>query len=298
MSFARFLFVAAACTTLAPLGAFAETPTPPAAAPVAAAPTAGAPATTAGSFTPPAASQEKSSTSSANAPVTRAEIPDLVKQAILDNPEIVMQAAQKLRDKQLAEGEKQAKEALTKHKADLLNDTSSPSVGDAKTANVTVVEFFDYHCGYCKHMVPAITQLLKNDKKVRVVFKEFPILSEDSMVAARAGLAAYHVAPDKYFDYYTELMQSNGKFDETSLLAAAKKVGIDPDKLKTEMAKPEISAELDKNRTVGEDLGIHGTPALVVGNQLIGGALPYEDLQKAVDEARSGKKSDAEAPKS
>ena len=125
---------------------------------------------------------------------------------------------------------------------------------------------------------------------MRVVFKEFPILSEDSVTASRAALAAYRIAPDKYFAYYTELMNGSGKFDEPFLLSAAKKAGIDEDKLKAEMAKTDITAELDKNRAIGQDVGIHGTPALLIGDRMVSGAMSYEDLKKAVDEARNGKK--------
>ncbi len=225
-----------------------------------------------------------------NAPVTRAELPELVKQAILNNPDIIMQAAQKLRDKQVADNQKQAKDGIVKHKTDLFKDDKSPAVG-SKNPDVTVVEFFDYHCGYCKHMLPAISQLVKDDKKVRVIFKEFPILSEDSVVAARAALAVYHIAPDKYFDFYTALMKSSGKFDEKSILDNAKRVGIDPDQLKSEIAKTDITTELDKNRAIAEDMGIRGTPALIVNNHFVPGALSYEELKKEISDVRSGKKS-------
>jgi len=286
MSFRRFLFPAVSIMCLAPFAAIAQAPASPAGAPAIA--VSDNPPVTAAGFTPPA--------SSPSAPVTHGELPALVKEAILNDPDIIMQAAQKLRDKQAAEGQKQMKDSLEKHKADLFDDPNAPSVGDAKTADVTVVEFFDYHCGYCKHMLPAITQLIKEDKKARVVFREFPILTEDSVTASRAALAVYRIAPDKYFDFHTALMQSSGKFDEKTLFAIAKKQGISTEKLKSEMGKEDITAELDKNRAIGEDMGIRGTPALIIGDQLMPGAMPYEDLKRAVDEARNGKKPAAATP--
>lgn len=226
----------------------------------------------------------------ASAPLTREQIPALVKEALLNDPEIITEAMQKLREKQEHEAKKQAKEAIVKYKDELYNDINSPSVGDVQTADVTVVEFFDYHCGYCKQVLPAITQLIKEDKKVRVVFKEYPILSEDSVLASRAALAVSRIAKDKYFDFHTAMFTSKGKFDEKTVMEAAKKLGIDTAKLKSELAKPEVSAALDKNRDVGEALGIRGTPAIIIGDEFFPGAMPYEEIKKAVDAARSAKK--------
>lgn len=232
----------------------------------------------------------------ANAPVTHGEFEELVKKTLLDNPEIVMDAVKKLHDKHMEESNKQMQESMAKHKDELVNDTTSPSVGDSKTADVTVIEFFDYHCGYCKHMLPVMTQLIHNDKKVRVVFREFPILAEDSVLASRAAIAVYNIDKDKYFDFHTELMKSSGKFDEKSLAEAAKRVGVDPKKMKKEMDNPDITKLLDNTRAIAEDMGIRGTPALIVGGEMLPGAVPYEDLAKVIDNARKGVKP-AETPK-
>jgi protein-disulfide isomerase len=225
--------------------------------------------------------------------VTKQELPGLIKDTLMRDPEMIMDAVKILKDKQAAEAKKKAEDALVKNKDTLLNDENSPVIGDAKTADLTIVEFFDYHCGYCRHLLPDLTKLYKEDGKFRIVFKEFPILSDDSAVAARAALAVNRIAKDKYFDFHTTLMKFDGKYEEKSLLELAKKLGINGDKLKAEMAKPEIAAELDKNRALAEELGIHGTPALIIGDELSPGAMPYDDLKKAVADARSGKKADA-----
>ena len=222
----------------------------------------------------------------ANAPVTRDQIPALVKDALVNNPDILNEAIKKLQEKQEEDAKAQAREAIGKNKDALFSNADSPVVGNA-SGDVTIVEFFDYHCGYCKQLFPSISQLLDEDKKIRVIFKEFPVLSEDSVTASRAALAISRIAKDKYFAFHSELMSASGKFDEKAIGAIAKKLDIDMTKLKAEMAKPEIAAMLDKNRELGEALGVHGTPAIVIGNDLFPGAMPYADLKKAVETARS-----------
>ncbi len=225
----------------------------------------------------------------ASGPVTRQELPALIKEVLMNEPEMVMDAVKKLREKQQAEAKKKTDTAIAANKEALLNDADTPSIGE-KTADITVVEFFDYHCGYCKHMLPVITQLTSEDKKVRVVFKEFPILSEDSVTAARAALAVNRIAKDKYFAFHSALMKHEGAFDEKSLMDIAKKQGISADALKAEMAKPEVTAALDKSRKLGEEIGVRGTPALIVGNHFMPGAADLDTMKKSIADIRAGKK--------
>jgi len=276
MSFSRCLFLATPVALLVSSAVFAQaTPTAPAdntAIPSIIAPAATAPVT-----------------NNPGSPVTREELPALVKEIIMNEPELIMEAAKKLREKHEAEGKKQASDALQKYKNDLFANPELPSVG-AKDADVIIVEFFDYHCGYCKHMLPVLNETLDKDKKVRFVFVEFPILSDDSVTASRAALAVNRIAKDKYFDYHSALMKASGKFDEKFLMEAAKKLGIDTKKLKEEMAKPEITAALDKNREMAGALNISGTPALILGDEIMGGAVDYDTLKKVIDAVRAGKK--------
>lgn len=224
-----------------------------------------------------------------SAPITRQELPALVREIIIKDPEMILEAVKILREKQAAETKKKATEAIIKNKDLLLNDAATASIGDAKTADISVVEFFDYHCGYCRTLLPTITKIFNEDKKVRFVFKELPILGDDSVTAARAALAVHRIAKEKYFDFHTALMSHEGEYSEKELQGIAKKLGIDPEKLKVEMAKPEITAELDKTRKLAEELGIRGTPGLIIGDTLSPGALSYEDFKKAIAEGRSGK---------
>lgn len=232
----------------------------------------------------------------ANAPVTRDQIPQLVREALVNDPTILKDAVEKMQSKQEEDMQKQAKEGIAKNKDKLIADVDSPWVG-AKDADVTVVEFFDYHCGYCKKILPDMLQLIEKDKKVRVIFKEFPILSEDSALAARAAIAVNRIAKDKYLDFHKAMFEMKGKFDEKAIMAEAKKIGVDSAKLKAEMAKPEIDAELDKNRKLAADMGIRGTPAVIIGDEFMPGAVPYEAMQKAVDATRAASAKSAPADK-
>lgn len=225
--------------------------------------------------------------SDSSRPVTRGEMQDLVREAIMKEPDMIMKAVYKLRDLQEEENKKVAAESFARHKAELQNDAVSPQVGP-KTADVTIILFFDYHCGYCKKLLPTITQLLDEDKNLRIIFREYPILSEDSVAASRAALAVNRVAPDKYFAYHTLLMKSQEKFDESNLLAHAAKLGIDSGKVKAEMDKQVITDQLSQNRNIGEDLGVRGTPALFVGDKMLPGAVPYDTLKRIVQEVRTG----------
>lgn len=275
MSFSRIFVATLSASCLVSFSALAQTATAPSAA------------TTPSSAAP---------TPAANAPVTRDQIPALVREALINDPTIIKDAVEKMQAKQEEEAQKQAKEGITKNKDKLFSDPNSPVVG-AANADVTVVEFFDYHCGYCKKILPDMLQLIEKDKKVRIVFKEFPILSEDSNNAARYALAVNRIAKDKYLDFHKALFAAKGKFEEKDLLETAKKLGIDGAKLKAEAAKPEITAELDSNRNLATDLGIRGTPAVIIGEEFMPGAVPYDALQKAVNAARAAAKKSTEDKK-
>ena len=229
--------------------------------------------------------------SAADPAISREQFSAMLKQTLDENPEIIMDAIKKLQSKQQEDGNKIAADSIGKNKDDLFNNPNAGSAGaSAKDADITIVEFFDYHCGYCKHMLAPLTQLINTDKKVRVVFIDFPILSQDSANAARAAVAVNRINKKKYFDFYTAAMQESGKFDETTIENIARKIDIDPDKLKAEMAKKEVGDILQKNRSLGETMAIHGTPALIINDQFFPGALSLDELQRAIDAARKAKK--------
>ena len=221
-----------------------------------------------------------------SAPVTRAELPALIKEALINDPNILKEAVDKIRQNEEAKMREKAQDGLKKNKDALYNNPNDPSIGDAKTADFTIVEFFDYHCGYCKQMLPTITKIHNEDPKVRIIFKEFPILSQDSELASRAALAVNRIAKDKYFDFHSRLMTTQGKFDEKVIMDIAKKAGINTDKLKAEMGKKEISDILEANRQLAQELGITGTPSIIIGDAILPGAVPYEALKGLIAQTR------------
>lgn len=242
-------------------------------------------------------SHAATSSPSANAPVTHAELPALVKQAILDDPDILMEAEQKLREKNMAEMSKKSEAALRKYKAALVR-SDAPSIG-SKNADVTMVEFFDYHCGYCKQLYSSIVKLDKTDKKLRIVFREFPILAPDSTTAARTALAVNRIAPDKYFAFYGALMKTAGEqFTDKMLMKTAEKVGVSTAKLKAALnddaVTKSIDDELKENRTMAQAIGIRGTPGIIIGDHLFPGAMAYETLTKVIADIRNGNDAQAE----
>lgn len=202
------------------------------------------------------------------------------------DPEIVMTAAKEFQKKQDEENNKKAQEAVGKNKDKLQGNANDPILGNPK-GDVTIVEFFDYNCGYCKKANEPMNKLLADDKNIRIVMKEYPILAESSRVAARAALAAN--MQKKYMEMHNALMQNKGALSEESILDIAVKAGLDKEKLKKDMESPEIAAVLQANQDLGRDVGAHGTPTFIVGEKVVPGAMDLDEMKKLVSDAR-GKK--------
>lgn len=231
--------------------------------------------------TPLAASAQDSALSAAQ----KQEIEKLVEKYILDHPEVILEAVQRHQERREQAKKAHAAAALKTFKQELENDPDSPVGGNAK-GDVTIVEFFDYRCGYCKRVHATIKKVIAEDKGVRYVFKEFPILGPESMIAARAALAVWNSARDKYAAFHDALMSSRGAMSEASVLATAGKLGINAEQLKTAMADKSIDAMLARNFQLAEALKINGTPAFVIGDQLVPGAVDLATLKKLISEAR------------
>ena len=216
---------------------------------------------------------------------TRA-VEKLVRDYIINNPEIVVESLRGYEEKHRQASEKEARQAIATSGDQLEKDPTSPVVGNPQ-GDVTLVQFFDYRCGYCKKVVPSIQELLKTDKNIRMVFKEFPILGPDSVTASRAALAAWKIAPDKYLPFHVALMESRGEMNEARVLEIGKKVGIDVDKLKAAMSDPAIKSTIDRNIELARKLQINGTPAFIIGGQLVPGAVDLATLREMVATARA-----------
>ena len=209
-----------------------------------------------------------------------------IKEYILANPEVLAESLSTFQKKQQDGMAGKFKQNFEENKAELM-DGGSPIAGNPK-GDVTVIEFFDYNCGYCKKAIPDITKLLEEDKKVKIVFKEYPILSPKSHEAAAWAIAANKQG--KYIEFHTALMSHQGSVDDAALESVAKKVGLDIDKLRKDKDDPKIKELLEKDIALAGKLGIRGTPAFIVGDKLNPGYMGYEGLKAAVDEARKNKK--------
>jgi protein-disulfide isomerase len=208
----------------------------------------------------------------------------LVRQYILEHPEVVVEALHRYeQQQQAAEAERQAA-AIVALADQLSADPRDPVIGNPD-GDVTLVEFFDYRCGYCKRMTGTLAQLIEEDPQLRVVMKEFPILSQESVEGARAAIAA--LRQGKYEAFHFALMEGGGGLSEMEILAIADSVGLDSAQLQSDMQDPEIEAVLRGNHALAERIGITGTPAFIVGNTLIPGAVSLEDLRAKIAAARA-----------
>ncbi|MDB5492188.1 MAG: putative 27 kDa outer membrane protein [Micavibrio sp.] len=202
---------------------------------------------------------------------------------IMNNPKTIMDSVEKFRTEQQASEEKNFDVKVKEKSDELYKKAADPVAGD-KTGDVTLVEFFDYNCGYCKHAFKDLKTLMETDKKLRVVFKDIPILSETSFTAAQYALAANKQG--KYWEFHTAMMEHNGPISEESLQAVGKSVGLDVEKLKKDSKDPEIRAQIESNLALSRDIGVNGTPAFVINDTVLRGAYGLEAMQKAVADSR------------
>lgn len=218
-------------------------------------------------------------------PAQQDAVRQIVREYLLKNPEVLVDALQAYQENAKAEAQMQQQAALAQLRAEIERDPTSPVIG-AADGDVTVVEFLDYRCSYCKKVFPAVQDLLKADGKIRYVVKEFPILSPESEVAAKAALAVWRRTPDKYMAFHTALMTARGSLTETRILEIVGEVGLDAKTVAAAMKDPEINAILAKTHALAQALGIQGTPAFVVGDHLIPGAMSVDALRELVAAAR------------
>lgn len=211
----------------------------------------------------------------------------VIKDYLMANPEVIIEALEAYEQKQRLAQAEQRKKALASMREVIENSPTTPVYGNPD-GDVTIVEFFDYSCGYCKRVFPEVVDLVENDGKIRYVLKELPILSEVSNFAARAALGVWNLAPEKYFEFHTVMMEMRGGLTEAKVLKAATEAGIDQDKLEAEMKSQEVATELGVTRHMAQLLGITGTPAFIIGDGIFPGALPRERLERIVAQAREG----------
>jgi protein-disulfide isomerase len=176
-----------------------------------------------------------------------------------------------------------ASEELSYHRSEIFDDPTTPVGGNPK-GDVTIVEFFDYRCPYCKRVQPELQALLDQDRKLRFIYKELPILGPASVIAARAALAAQRQG--KYEAFHAAMMGTKGQITEDTVDKIAESVGLDIDWLRQDMAAPEIVQALRANLVLANALNIHGTPGFIIGNRIVMGGIDLDTLKNMIGAAR------------
>jgi protein-disulfide isomerase len=214
-----------------------------------------------------------------------AEVESIVRDYLPKHPEILVEMTNELDKQQQAEQSAQQEKAITDN-ADKIFRSPVAFVAGNPDGDVSVVEFFDYNCGFCRRALPDVVKLINNDNKVRLVLKELPIFGEDSEDAAKAALAAHKQG--KYFEMHQKLFTEPGKADKAKALAVAKEIGLDVAQLEKDMDDPAIKQALDENKTLAQKLSLQGTPLYLIGDRIVPGAPDdlYDQLSKNVAEVR------------
>jgi protein-disulfide isomerase len=210
-------------------------------------------------------------------------IEQIVHDYLLNHPEVLIQAVQAADDKMKADAHDKAQNALSERHKEVFDDPSSPVAGNPH-GDVTMVEFFDYRCPYCKQVEPSLEKVIADDHHLRFVYKEFPVLGPVSTTAARAALAARKQG--KYDAFHRAMMATKGQISDQTVMDVAGSVGLDIVQLKRDMASPEVEKTLKGDMALADALDISGTPAFIVGNTIIPGAVGLDDLKQAIADAR------------
>jgi protein-disulfide isomerase len=216
-------------------------------------------------------------------PDQQKQVEDIVKRIIKEEPKLILDALQAMRAREEAEAQAKALQAVKSKRDEIAKDPTAPVAGNPD-GDVVVVQFFDYRCPYCKSVAERVIDIVKKDGKSKVLFKELPILGPESVFASRAALAAHRQG--KYLEYHLALMRVKERVTEALVLRTAADIGLDMEKLKKDMASSEISRILEKNSDLAEELNIRGTPAFIVGEQLVPGAIDADTLTKLIADAR------------
>ena len=220
----------------------------------------------------------------------RGEIETIVKNYLISHPEVLEEAMNELNKRQAAAEEEKHLASIAQNSEAIFNSPRNVTLGN-KNGDVTFVEFFDYNCGYCKRAMTDMLDLMKADPKLKVVLKEFPVLSDGSVDAAKVAVAVRMQDPGgaKYLDFHQRLLGGRGPADKARALAAAKEAGLDVARLEKDMASPEARATIDENFKLAESMGMNGTPSYVIGKQVVVGAIGVEGLKEKIGIARCGK---------
>jgi protein-disulfide isomerase len=217
----------------------------------------------------------------------RTEVERIIKEYLIENPEVIEEALQVL-EKRKAEARAQKQRLVIKDRyAELFTSKHQVTLGN-HDGDVTLVEFFDYNCGYCKRALGDLLDMMKADPKLRVVLKEFPILGPGSVEAAKVAVAVRMQDPTgvKYLEFHRKMLESRGPADKAHALAAAKEVGLDIARIERDLSSDEVTKTIEESMALAKELGIRGTPSYVVGSTVMVGAVGLRTLKEKVQIAR------------
>jgi protein-disulfide isomerase len=217
------------------------------------------------------------------APLPEDEFQRRVRDYILNNPEVIIEAARRFEQRQRTAEMTEATSMLKAHADEIFRDGDNP-VGGNLNGNTTLVEFFDYNCPYCRRVTTIIQQAEAADPQLRVVYKEFPILGPNSILSAKAALAIHRQG--KYLAFHREMMLERGVADEAKVMRIAAKIGVETERMKSDMNDPAIVTMVERNLALARVLRISGTPSFVIGDKIVRGAIELESLQAVIRSAR------------
>ena len=223
---------------------------------------------------------------SADTKIDRKEVEGIIRDYLLKNPEVLLEVQDALEAKQKEEQRLAALGVIKDAKDEIFNSTFDGVVGNPK-GKVTIVEFYDYNCGFCKRAIEDMQALTKSDPDLRFVLKEFPILSPDSQKASVVSMAFHLMHPEKYGEFHTALLGGQGRATESTAIKVALSLGADEATLREKMKDPRIAETLSRTYDLATKLSITGTPSYVVGNEVIFGALGQQVLAEKIEEAKS-----------
>jgi len=215
----------------------------------------------------------------------RAEIEQVIRQYLLENPELMLEVQQALEKKQQEQQKSRAQAALKQNADTIFNSPNQGIVGN-KDGDVTIVEFFDYNCGFCQRAMEDMNRIVGDDPNVRFVLKELPILSQSSVEASRVSTAVYRLFPKRYAEFHNQLLGTPGQKDLQRAMQIVNTMGLDAEKIAKVAQQDDVLDAFREVNDLANSLGINGTPSYVIGNEVVFGALGHEVLRKKVENMR------------
>ena len=216
----------------------------------------------------------------------QSEVKALIRDYLIKNPEIIQEALNELEKRQADQEKANQSKALSEWLPVILKSGRSTVLGNPK-GDVTLVEFFDYNCGYCKRALTDLQKLLDGDKNLRIIIRDFPVLGPDSVESALVAVAArQQLSGAKYLEFHAKLLDSKGRVGKDRALSVAKDLNVDLQKLQKDMDSAETKAILSETMQIGDALRLQGTPAYLIGDEVVFGAVGYQSLKEAIDETR------------